>query len=200
VYRVYVDSVARAIAGVLRRYGSEQSHSGWREIAADVPDLVQEAFARAFEPQMRRNYDGLRDYGPYLRQIARNVVIDHLRRRQRRMVREREAVVDESSAEQRPHEQPADLATMTIVDDYIASLSPEMRRVHEAMYVRGLSQREAAAALGLGRQVVRTLEARLRQGLRSALEASERRATSPDVPRDPVTSVEFERQRRSVTR
>jgi RNA polymerase sigma factor (sigma-70 family) len=89
VYRAYAESVARAIAGVLRRYGREGWHGGWREIAADVPDLVQEVFARAFEPQTRRSFDGVRDYGPYLRQIARNVVVDHFRRKQRQAFRNR---------------------------------------------------------------------------------------------------------------
>ena len=195
-----MNSVARVIAGALRRYGSDEAHSGWREIAIDVPDLVQEAFARAFEPDARRSFDGVREYGPYLRQIARNVVVDHLRRRQRRMAREAEALVDERGAEERPNEPPADLKTMAIVGAYVAGLSPEMRRVHEALYVRELSQREAAAVLGLGRQTVRTMESRLRQGLRSALEASEPPDTRSDVGEDPVLDAGFGGQRGSMIR
>ena len=200
VYRAHVNSVARVIAGALRRYGSDESHSGWREIAADVPDLVQEAFARAFEPDARRSFDGVREYGPYLRQIARNVVVDHLRRRQRRMVREAETLVNERGADERPSEPPADVKTMAIVGAYVASLSPEMRRIHEALYVRELSQREAAALLGLGRQVVRTMESRLRQGLRSALQASEPADTGSEVGHDSVLDAGFGGQRGSMVR
>ncbi len=146
VYRAYADPVARAIAGALRRYGREGWHGSWRDIATDVPDLVQEVFARAFEPQTRRSFDGAREYGPFLRQIARNVVVDHLRRRQRQMTRDTEALVDEISVDGRPHELPADPAIMAIVGDYVARLSPEMQRIHEAMYVR----RIVAARSGRG--------------------------------------------------
>lgn len=200
VYRAYVDSVARAIAGALRRYGREGWLKGWREIAADVPDLVQEVFTRAFEPQTRRSFDGVREYGPFLHQIARNVVVDHLRRRTRRMIREAEVLVEETVAGARPSELPADPAMMTIVGDYIERLSPEMRRIHEAMYVRGLSQREAAAALGLGRQVVRTLESRLRQGLRAALETTARPESSSDLGCEHAPDSGLDQPRGSVSR
>jgi DNA-directed RNA polymerase specialized sigma24 family protein len=79
-------------------------------------------------------------------------------------------------------------------------LSPELKKVHEAMYVQGLSQREAAAALGLGRQVVRTLESRLREGLRAALEAGVRSAASPEVRHGPALDAAFSGRKGSVTR
>ena len=181
VYRAHVNSVARTISSVLRRHRATSRTVAGREIASDVPDLVQEAFARAFEPEARRNFDGVREYGPYLRQIARNVAIDHLRRRWQRMVRDTAFLVDAHADGERPNEHPADLKTMALVGDYVAGLPPEIRQVHEALYVRGLSQREAAMALGLGRQAVRTLEARLRRGLRSVLEASEESPATSDT-------------------
>jgi DNA-directed RNA polymerase specialized sigma24 family protein len=63
-----------------------------------------------------------------------------------------------------------DSETCALVERYIASLDPDLARVHEALYVKGLSQREAASAFGLGRQAIRTLEAKLRAGLRHELE------------------------------
>lgn len=180
VYRSYVGAVTRTVTAALRRYGYDGSGHLWRRVASDLPDLVQEVFMRAFEPRTRHRFDGSRAYGPFLCQIARNVVVDFLRRKGRQVVTHPLAGVDA------PYEEPpfshdghagyegeqrfADLNVMAVVARYVAQLSPELRRVHEALYVLGLSQREAAATLGLGRQVVRTLEARLRNELRSALQ------------------------------
>ena len=174
VYQSYVDAVTRVVASALRRYGA-MGHHGWRALASELPDLVQEVFTRAFEPRTRRGFDGLREYGPYLGQIARNVVVDHLRRRQRRVASENALVLEEVSlAPATPATATgfAEADTMALVSRYIAGLSPDLRRVHDALYVQGMSQRDAAVALGLGRQVVRTMEAKLRDGLRGELARS----------------------------
>jgi DNA-directed RNA polymerase specialized sigma24 family protein len=61
----------------------------------------------------------------------------------------------------------------------VASLPPDLGCVHDAIYVDGLSQREAAAALGLGRQTVRTRDGRLRHVLRRALTSAGPVSPSP---------------------
>jgi RNA polymerase sigma-70 factor (ECF subfamily) len=176
VYRTYVDAVSRAVAGALRRYGGDRGQGGWRVVASELPDLVQEVFMRAFEPATRRRFDGVRDYGPYLAQIARNVVVDHLRRKEKQLGRDPmlfdELALDLASPE--ANGELADVQTMAAVGAYIAGLPADLKRVHDALYVQCLSQRQAATALGLGRQVVRTLEARLRDGLRRALREIDR--------------------------
>jgi len=182
VYQAYVNTVTRSVVGALRRHGGTGRQS-WRTIAGEVPDLVQDVFTRAFEPRTRRRFDGLRQYGPYLGQITRNVVVDHLRKHWRQLSAERDMVLEEitlaPAAEAASPGSGADLRTMTLVRRYVAGLSPDLRRVHEALYVRGLSQREAALALGLGRQVVRSMEAKLRDGLRGALAGIARASESP---------------------
>src|SRR5437899_552364 len=50
---------------------------------AEVEDLVQEIFARAFSERARLAYDGQRDFGPYLSILARNVVVDWARKKKR---------------------------------------------------------------------------------------------------------------------
>jgi RNA polymerase sigma factor (sigma-70 family) len=182
VYQAYVNTVTRSVVGALRRYGGTGRQS-WRTIAGEVPDLVQDVFTRAFEPRTRRRFDGLREYGPYLGQITRNVVVDHLRKQSRQVAAERDMVLEEitlaPAAEPASPGAGADLRTMTLVRRYVAGLPPDLRRVHEALYVRGLSQRDAALVLGLGRQVVRTMEAKLRDGLRDALATIARGSESP---------------------
>jgi RNA polymerase sigma factor (sigma-70 family) len=142
--------------------------------AAELGDVVQEVFARAFSPACRSRYDGQRPYGPYLVQIARNAVADHWRSVRREVVLDVEPLLDALSLEAGPAvpERWADQETVATVERYLASLPPELRRVHDALYVRGLSQREAAAVLGLGRQAIRGIEAMLRAGLRRELQRS----------------------------
>ena len=172
VYRAYVDCVARTANAVLRACLTGTEH-GRAELASELPDVVQQVFVQAFSAEARRRFDGSRPYGPYLAQITRNVAVDHWRRMRRYVPVEIDRLVQETSAERgRPDDEGAawsDPSTIRVVEQYIASLDPESRRVHEAIYVKGLSQRETADALGLGRQAIRTREAKLREGLRRAL-------------------------------
>src|SRR4051812_6473480 len=71
VYRAYVDVVTR----VVRR--ATASVKGAREV---WPDLVQDCFIRAFAPRARADYDGLRDYQPYLLTLCRHLMIDWARK------------------------------------------------------------------------------------------------------------------------
>jgi len=173
VYWAYVDRVTRIVRAVVNSYvtaSCEQVKFGATELA----DLIQEVFMRAFSPQSRLYYDGNRAYGPYLGQIARNTVADHWRVIRRHVALDVVPLLDAISLEsdeiERTPERWADRETIAVVERYLASLEPDIRRVHEALYVQGLSQRDAAAALGIGRQAVRGIEARLRAGLRRELE------------------------------
>ncbi|MGB1013782.1 MAG: RNA polymerase sigma factor, partial [Nannocystaceae bacterium] len=80
VYREHADDIAR----ILRRGFAFNSagkklrfvgyHSGF-----ELHDALHETFRRAFEPRARDGYDGIRPYGPYLRTIARNIVLQTFR-------------------------------------------------------------------------------------------------------------------------
>ena len=184
VYRACVDQVSRVAALVLRACatGGARTH---RELAAVLPDVVQEVFVKAFAPEARRGFDGTRPYRPYLAQIARNVAVDYWRQMRRYIPSDLDQLIERLSLEEAVSNADsgrdgwADPETVAVVDRYIASLDEESRRVHDALYVKGLSQREAAAQLGLGRQVVRTKEDHLRRGLRRALARAEREVAIP---------------------
>jgi RNA polymerase sigma-70 factor (ECF subfamily) len=165
VYWAYVDEVVR-----VGRFGL-RSRSGMRvpgvARAQDLPDLVQEVFARAFARAAREAYDGIRDYAPYLVRLAANALIDRHRKLGRELVMgeaDLEGVLevapqeDESAVWLQP-----DLVRHT--QAYLVTLGTELREVYEKRFVKGLSQRDAAAALGLTRPRIRTLEARLGAGL-----------------------------------
>ena len=56
--------------------------------------------------------------------------------------------------------------------DYLGALDDSLKRLHQVRYVEGLPQREAAERLGISRQTLRTLEQKLREGLRAKLQRS----------------------------
>jgi len=165
VYWAYVDRVERLIRGGWRTPTGERVEPPGRD---DIADLVQETFARAFGERARLGFDGVREFGPYLATIARNLLVDWARRRGREVpvdVDERwiDAPVEGASETDAAW---TDAATVARVEAYLATLSSELVAVHRERYVLGRSQRDAAAALGISRQQLRTRENRLRDGLR----------------------------------
>jgi RNA polymerase sigma factor (sigma-70 family) len=172
VYRVCVDHVTRIAEAVLRACATGSTR-GAGEVASILVDVVQEVFVKAFAPDARHRFDASRPYEPYLGQIARNVAVDHWRQMRRYVPSDVDQLIERLSLEVQAEDARAtdwaDYETVAIVNRYLASLDEETRRVHDALYVRGMSQRDAAGMLGLGRQVIRTKEAKLRQGLRREL-------------------------------
>jgi RNA polymerase sigma factor (sigma-70 family) len=175
LYWAYVDKVERIIRfGFVR--GDSMKLSGVGSSQTELRDLVQEVFAKAFAPDARRAYDGLRPYGPYLYAIARNVLADWGRRSGREVPTEWpsiEAAMEEVPTEEDPPTY-ADDRTVAIVERFIRELPPDLRALHEQRSIAGLSQRDAAAVLGITRQVLRTMEGRLRDMLRERLARAER--------------------------
>ncbi len=168
VYRRYV----RLVETVLRE-GTRVGQS--RVFTNDVEvqkDLVHDVFARAFSVRARMGYDGIREYRPYLLTIARNVLVDWARKRRETLPGNIDALIDGMVVE--TAEPWADPKTMRVVEAYIAQLPDELRRLHTLRYDDGLSQDETAKLLGLTRQNVRTLEAKLRTGLSQALANQDR--------------------------
>ncbi len=167
VYWTYVERVERVV-----RFGFALADRGTFVVGArgsDLADLVQDAFLRAFAPPALQGYDGLRDYWPYLQTIARNLLVDWARKQGRELSLEAlgEAATGTLAAPETTAF--ADAVTMRAVEAYLAALDPTLRAVHEERYVKSRSQLEAAEALGISRQQLRTLETRLREGLRDAL-------------------------------
>jgi len=168
LYRAHVDDVVRTARAIMCKHAATPSGA---ELGDDIADVVQECFIKAFSPEARRRFDSERAFVPYLRRIARNVAIDHWRARRRNVLVDIERVIDQLSmeAESFGGEDWRDGELLAVASRYIGSLAGDLRRVHDALYVKGLSQRAAADELGLGRQVIRTMEARLRAGLQREL-------------------------------
>lgn len=177
VYRAYVDKVGQIFRFGFKVPGAAVNVTGLARRPSDVADAVQEVFAKSFGESARRAFDGKRDYGPYLFAIARNLLVDILRKSGHEIpVGPMASEAFESTAVAGDDEPYADDATMAIVRGYLAGLEGDLKRVHTARYVDGLSQRVAADHLGMSRQNLRTIEGRLRDGLRAELARSDRRA------------------------
>jgi RNA polymerase sigma factor (sigma-70 family) len=164
VYQLHIDDVERLARRALL---------GMRSLsAANLADVVQEIFLRAFSENARASYDGLREYRPYLLMMARNVVADWARRAGREVPSAE--VLDAldagaGTAQAEPDPPPFPPATVSLVAAYVQALPPELRAVHHRRFELAEPQREAAAALGISRQSLRTRERRLIVGLRREL-------------------------------
>jgi RNA polymerase sigma factor (sigma-70 family) len=148
----------------------------------DQRDLVQETFVKAFAEKARHAYDNTMPYRPYLLRIAKNLMIDRLRKLGREIL-----LGDDDAG--RP--------LLEIIHDQNHALLPEgegdldMRRLRDAvadflshqprdraLFVRlrfldGLSQIEVAKALGVTRRRIRTEETRVKDALFLHLQESD---------------------------
>jgi RNA polymerase sigma factor (sigma-70 family) len=168
VYQAYRDKVRQGLVAVARVRRATGPSIG----AVDIVDILQDTFSKAFSEAGRRGYDEARPYGPYLQAIARNVMNDWFRRRGRELpaevtLLELEAVT--VPCDDDPWDGPE---IVGLVERYVRGLPAALGELHRRRYVEGASQDDAAAALGLSRQNVRTLEAQLRDGLRRAMQAA----------------------------
>jgi len=172
---------AREIAGLLQRgfsfrtAGRDRRFAGFAS-AFDMQDALHETFRRAFEPRARDGYDGIRPYGPYLRTIARNVVLTRFRGREVLFPDVDVVEVDDDGVPVRrspvhsdslpsPERAVHHAQTKELVESFLASLCHEDRVLIECRFVEGLSQRQAAERLGVGRQRLRTREQRVKRKL-----------------------------------
>jgi RNA polymerase sigma-70 factor (ECF subfamily) len=179
IYRRYADSVASLLRWGFTFRGGGLTHVfvGYRGVA-ELQDAVQETFRRVFEPKTRLGYDGLRPFGPYVRTVARNHVIGAFRRQSAafRVVAPPSAASDDAmlevaalDGEESPESRLATEEARVLVAKFLGRLAPEDRRLLELRFIDGLSQRDVAEHMGIGRQRIRTREIKLRDELAAYL-------------------------------
>ncbi|HKO50537.1 MAG TPA: sigma-70 family RNA polymerase sigma factor [Polyangiaceae bacterium] len=164
VYRHYVRAVDSYLRALARSAGSPELSQ-----PSAVADMLQEVFIRAFSPNARQAYDGLRDFGPYLNTIARNCFIDALRRGKKERslgLHDSAVALEDLPISTQDQYEPVIIA---VLDSYLSELPAPLRGVYEQRFELGVSQQAACGKLGISRRSLRTAEERLRNGLRRAL-------------------------------
>jgi RNA polymerase sigma factor (sigma-70 family) len=181
VYRRYARHVASALrSGFMYSQQGQPTHFPGIHSPFELESMVQEVFSRAFSPEARMRYDGLRPYAGFLYGIARNVALDELRRRARRpeSVEPMEVLEQYQAAGRASAGAPATSTTGSIEEDMDARRARELvtafldrecdardRRLYELRYDHDLSQEAAAQEAGLTRIQIRRWESKFRQRL-----------------------------------
>lgn len=142
-----------------------------RRVAAegDVDDVLQDVFLR-----MQRGLAGLRDeelFGPWVYQVARSAIADHVR------MKTRHCVSDHDAPEQLAldtDEQPLDDAIARGLAMYVASvvalLPSPYREALTLTELQGLTQKDAAEMLGVSLSAMKSRVQRGRDKVRAALD------------------------------
>jgi RNA polymerase sigma factor (sigma-70 family) len=173
VYRTHFDEVERFIRRGLLAMGLFSP--------ANLADVIQDVFLKAFAPAARSRYDAERGpYAPFLMTLSRNVLVDWARRHGREArVDGHAAVEDAVGGEAAGAPSMFEPSLVAATKRYVEKLSPELRALHHRRFVLAEPQRQAAERLGITRQNLRTLERRLVEGLRQHLESDDAATDAP---------------------
>lgn len=134
---------------------------------ADVDDVMQDVFLRMLRglPQLRSE----ERFGPWVYQVARSAIAEHRRQAARH------PVVGAAPAEQTALDEGDDGAVerelATYIAPFVAMLPSPYREALTLTELEGLTQKEAAAMLGISLSGMKSRVQRGRQRLREALEA-----------------------------
>ncbi|MEM9174134.1 MAG: sigma-70 family RNA polymerase sigma factor [Myxococcota bacterium] len=155
---------------------------------AAAEDVVQNALLAIHRG--RRTYRAERPFGPWMRAITRNTIIDHFRERKRKGDREVELVVEEFADD---HEESAESETRLAPEltAALASLPETQREAVTLVQIEGLSVAEAALRAGVSAGALKVRAHRGYRALAKALEGarvagewrSERPAAAGGSPR-----------------
>jgi RNA polymerase sigma-70 factor (ECF subfamily) len=135
---------------------------------ADVDDVVQEVFLR-----MQRGLGGLRDderFGPWVYQVARSAIADHQRAQARHPVAGGEPAEEASPSPEEDDDGVVERELATYVAPFVAMLPSPYREALTLTELEGLTQKDAAAMLGISVSGMKSRVQRGRKQLRSALE------------------------------
>lgn len=153
----------RELEQKLRPFVARRVHS------ADVDDVVQDVFLR-----MQRNLCQLRDeqrFGPWVYQIARSAIVDHQRAALRRPVATDEAPDEPTPAIDEDEDGAVERELATYLAPFVAALPSPYREALTLTELEGLTQKDAAAMLGVSLSGMKSRVQRGRARLREMLDA-----------------------------
>ncbi len=144
---------AEAFGGIVRRYQAAVFNVCYRMLGErrEAEDLAQEAFLRAY--QRIETYDVDRPFGPWMRRLAVNLCLNHLRKRRAAQLPFDEEfdvpAVSRHTGFANP-ERARELGEQSeVVRSAILALPPHYRAVIELRHFQELSYQEISGALGI---------------------------------------------------
>jgi len=179
IYRAYAPEVAVVLRhGFAFRSGGRACRFHGVRTDFDLEDRLQDVFARAFDERARKSYDGLTPFVAYLRTIAKNLVIDDFRKKERVLVEysvdlpehpesETAAGADDpllgrADATGRPDHDRGRAEVVELVQRFKGRLEGRELRVYELRFERELEHDEIARVTGLSPSKIKTSEQRIR--------------------------------------
>lgn len=132
----------------------------------DVDDVLQDIFVR-----MQTSLADVRDderFGPWTYRVARSAIVDHGRRASKHRVVD--ARDEEPSADVEPDDRRAEEELASVLAVFVAALPSPYREAITLTELEGLTQREAAAMLGITLPAMKSRVLRGRALLRRSLE------------------------------
>ena len=147
----------------LRRYLARQ---------ADIDDVVQDVFVRAFEAEQKRE---IRSPKSYLFKIAKHMALNEARRKSRQLMVYMGDMADLDVIDSKLYGYEAlDMEErLTVMNKLITDLPPQCQRVLVLRKIYGFSHKEVAGKLNIS---VKTVEKHLTKGLQRCQEAEKRNA------------------------
>jgi RNA polymerase sigma factor CnrH len=176
VYSTYTDVVEHVLANGFAARAGRVHVPGIRD-AESRADLKHDVFVRALSAVIRNRYDSRRLFAPYLLAIARHALVDWHRKTRHELDVDDDALGD-LPTDNGSYPDWSAAGLLELAEVYTAQLPPPLREIYELRFVEERSQEDAARALGISRQSLRTLERRLKDGLRQQLAADEARERS----------------------
>jgi RNA polymerase sigma factor (sigma-70 family) len=170
VYRRHVSDVAAFLRTGFMYTSNDQPlrFPGVRD-SFELESFVQEVFARGFEERARLAYDGVRPYGAFLNGIAKNLVLDRLRKQARHgEVLAGPDVIDAAGADAPPEWETSEdeRRGRALVAEFVETACDDRDRTLYALrYERELSQDDTAREAGLTRIQIRRWETKFRARL-----------------------------------
>jgi RNA polymerase sigma-70 factor (ECF subfamily) len=173
-YRMLLTAIQPRIRAIVRGKIREE---------AAAEDVVQNALFSIHRG--RSTFRSERPFGPWMRAIVRNSIIDHFRERKRRGDREVELIVEQwpdtsESGDSNSEELPPELAAA------LAALPEAQREAVTLVQVKGLSVAEAALRAGISAGALKVRAHRgyraMRKALEGARESGEWLSSNPQQP------------------
>lgn len=149
----------------------------------ELEQAASETLARAFLPSARLAYDGLRPFADYLFGIARNLVVNELRRTDLLVLVGGDDELAPAAAGglvETPEPSLEEREIHRLLDTFLAEATPVERRLFELRFRDERNQDEAARALELSRIQLRRIEYKLKRRLLAYLK---KHGYLADVPR-----------------